>query len=50
MFLKCRIVGVVTRQNAETEECDELRPKIIFSDLILLEADDDESGEQPKLL
>ena len=50
MFLKCRIIGVVTRQNDETEECDELRPKIIFSDLVLLETDDDEDGEQPKLL
>lgn len=40
LFLRCRIVGQITRQNDETGEFDEPRPKIIVDDLILLEDDD----------
>jgi len=37
MFLRCRIAGQITRENTDTGEPDEPRPKIIFDDLVLLE-------------
>jgi len=43
MFLRCRIVGEITRLNDETGESDEPRPKIIFDDLILLQ--DENQGQ-----
>jgi hypothetical protein len=42
LFLECRIIGVITRQNTETGECDEPRPKIIFDELILMEKEEDQ--------
>ncbi len=41
LFVKCKIVGVVTREN-KVGEIIEQRPKIIFSDLIPLEQDSSE--------
>ena len=40
LFLKCRIIGVVTRENNETGEKTDPRPKIIFDDLVIIEEDD----------
>lgn len=42
LFLECRIVGVITRKNAETDELTESRPKIIFDELLLIDADSDQ--------
>jgi len=45
LFLRCRIIGEVSRDNEETRKLDDPRPKIIFDELILLEDED-----QPQLL